>query len=371
MTMSQERSMDQLGTGLPALLQLGVDGGTKLYRGSFAAPLTATGMLAVGGGVASCNSVAGIAAATVDNTAGSDGDLSVDLLQGAFRRKNSATSALDATYVCKPCYAEDGETVRAASGANYPLAGIFLGFEADGTTPVVFVSAAFTNTDITAAIAAEAATLAGITAGTGGNLVGYDDSGSKTTAATVADALDELYVDATTAQACLEVPLANFMLAAGTPLAAYSADPTPGYALADSKARCIKWGSHATPTAIWGSCPVPNDLLDTAAMNLHILASKSGATLADATTFTCAAFFQTVGAAHDADADCGGASSAMVGDAVAKTVAELTLAIAHGDVPPAPANLSFSMKPTDGLLGTDDIYVHRVWFEYTRKIMTS
>lgn len=397
--------MDQIGTGVPALVQLGVDGGTTLYRGSFAAPLTATGMLAVGGGVASTGAVGGIAMATVDNSLGGDGALSVDLAQGVFRRKNSGTSALGAAHVLGPCYAEDGETVRAAGGATYPLAGIFIGFEADGTTPLVLVLGPLNYLLSQAALEAD---LAAITAGLGASKIGvYDvatnfagedveavlaeimtifaktttpggaskvglyDSALHWTATNLETLAAEIAVSLKTAQACIEIPLSDFMLAAGTPLAAYSADPTPGYAIADSEARCIKWGSHATPTEIWGSMPVPNDLLDTAAVTLHLLASKSGATLGDATTFTVTAFFHTVGAAHDADDDCGGVTDAMIGDATAKTVAERTLAIAHGDVPPAPAVMTFSLQPTDGLLGTDDIYVFRVWFEYTRKIMTS
>jgi hypothetical protein len=93
--------------------------------------------------------------------------------------------------------------------------------------------------------------------------------------------------------------------------------------------------------------------------------------VADATTFTVTAFFQTVAALHDADADCGGTTSALTGNATAKTVAELTLSITGADLPPSPSVLTFSIKPTDGTLGTDDAIVHGIWFEYTRKTLTS
>lgn len=400
-----ERSMDQLVAGAPSKSQAGVDGGVCLYGGGFVAPLTATGYLTKGGGVASTNAVCGVAEVTVDNTSGSDGDLSVNLLHGVFARPNSGTSALDQSHLFKPCYAEDDQTVRAAGGATYPLAGIVVGFEANGDVQVLCHG----GLNYLLSQAALAANLAAITNGLGASLIGVEDAANnfaaaanveacladifvqfaKTTSpggaslvglydtathwtATTVEALAaEIAVALKTAQGCIEVPLDAFCLAAGTPITAYSSDPTPGLAVVDSKARAIKWGSHATPTALWGSVSVPNDLNDLAPMTLHLLASKSGATLVDATTFTVAAYFQTVGALHDADADCGGVSDAMVGDATAKTVAELTRAIAHGDVPPAPANLSFSFKPTDGTLGTDDIYVHRVWFEYTKKIMTS
>jgi hypothetical protein len=61
----------------------------------------------------------------------------------------------------------------------------------------------------------------------------------------------------------------------------------------------------------------------------------------------------------------------MVGTATAKTVAELTLSIAAGDVPAAPCSLSFSIKPTNGLLGTDDVIIHDMWFEVTRQLLTA
>lgn len=183
----------------------------------------------------------------------------------------------------------------------------------------------------------------------------------------------EVNANATTAQAQIDVPLASAILAAGTPMAAFAdnASSNPGITLADSESVAIRWNDNASQTAIWYRVNMPQDLDAAAPIVLHVLASKSGATLADATTFTVTAFFQTVGALHDADANCGGTTSAMTGDATAKTVAELTLSIAHGDVPPAPCALSFSIKPTDGTLGTDDVMVHAIWFEYTRATLSS
>lgn len=185
--------------------------------------------------------------------------------------------------------------------------------------------------------------------------------------------LTALDVNNASAQAVVHVPLANGILAAGTPLAAFAdnASSNPGVTLADSKSVAVRWNNNGTQTAVWYRVDMPQDMNDAAAVVAHVLASKSGATLGDATTFTIAAFFQTVAALHDADADCGGATTALVGNATAKTVAELTLSIAAGDVPPAPCSLAFSIKPTDGTLGTDDAMVHGIWFEYTRKPLTS
>jgi hypothetical protein len=105
-------------------------------------------------------------------------------------------------------------------------------------------------------------------------------------------------------------------------------------------------------------------------MVVHVVASKTGATVGDATTFTIAAFFHPVGALRDADANAGGASSAMTGNATSKTVQRVTRTIAATDIPnksatdPCPA-LSLSVKPTDGTLGTDDVTIHQILIEYT------
>jgi hypothetical protein len=203
--------------------------------------------------------------------------------------------------------------------------------------------------------------------------VAIEDAGLFTSAATVEAALAELYQNVKTAQAQVNVPLATAILAAGTPMAAFadSATSDPGITLANSKAVGIRWNNAATQIAIWYGVPMPQDLDDTAAIVLHVLASKTGATSGDATTFTVTAFFQTVGALHDADTDRGGTTTAMTGNATAKTVAELTLSIAGSAVPASPSVLSFSIKPTNGLLGTDDVIVEGLWFEYQRKLLAS
>lgn len=404
--LADDRSLDQQDFGVPSIVQGGVDGGTCLYQGAFAAPLTATGYLAVGGGVASTNAVMGISSHRADNTSGSDGDISANLANGVFARPNSTGAALTQAHFGKPCYAEDSQTLRNAGGATYPLAGVCLGLNDEGEV-LVFVSAAlnyllsqgaletalasilngqgasmigvedaalnFTAADVEAALAEIMTLMAGITGATGGNLVGYDDSGTKTTAATVANALDELYVHETTAQGIIEVPLPAFRDADGDPLVKFAdgASTVPGWNVADSEALGLRWNNHGTPDPVVGSVGIPEDLDETAALVLHIMASKTGNTLADAVTFTVTAFFQTVGALHDADADCGGTSSAMTGDSAAKTVQEETLSIAAGDVPAPPANLTFTLQPTDGKLDTDDVIVERVWFEYTKRILSS
>ncbi len=159
------------------------------------------------------------------------------------------------------------------------------------------------------------------------------------------------------------------MLADGTPLAAWAdnASSNPGITLADSKAKAVRWNNNASQTAVWYSVPLPQDLDDATTISVHGLVSKSGATLADAVKLTVAAFFVAPGAAHDADADCGGDSNALTGDAAAKTVTELIRTIAAVDVHAAPCVLSFSVKPKDGTLGTDDAILSGLWVEFEKK----
>ncbi len=104
-----------------------------------------------------------------------------------------------------------------------------------------------------------------------------------------------------------------------------------------------------------------------------MVAAKSGATSGDAVTFAVGCFLKPVGALQDADADAGGASSAMTGAATAKTLQKVTRTIAATDVPEPtaalPVSVMFSVKPTAGTLGTDDVTLSQMYIEYT-KIVT-
>lgn len=171
----------------------------------------------------------------------------------------------------------------------------------------------------------------------------------------------------------IDLELNNFWLSTGAPLAAFAdgASATPGLARDNSKAVGIRWNNHATPSAVYTQVTMPGDRQPGTAMTLNIVASKSGATLADAVTFTVSAFNQVVGALQDADADFGGASGAMTGNATAKTVQRVTRTLASADLADAPNCVSLGFKPTDGTLGTDDVTVHAVFIEYTRADQTA
>jgi predicted RecA/RadA family phage recombinase len=161
----------------------------------------------------------------------------------------------------------------------------------------------------------------------------------------------------------VEIPLLSAIEADGTLLAAFSDgdSTTPGIAVANSKALGIRWNNHATPDPIMVSVPIPADRKADDDLVIHVLASKTGATVGDAVTFAVGAFFLVPDALHDADADCGGTTSAMDGDAAAKTVQEVTLTIDAADIPTDDGVLTLTLQPTDGTLGTDDVIVERAW----------
>jgi hypothetical protein len=154
-----------------------------------------------------------------------------------------------------------------------------------------------------------------------------------------------------------DVDLMSGVLAAGTVLAAFADGDsvTPGINVANSEAMGVRWNDHATPAAVFKSIPLPADLDATQDLTIEILASKTGATDADDVTFTIGAFLNTVGALHDADANFGGATDAMVGTATAKTVQRVTLTLPAAALTADATALTLSVKPTDGTLETDDV----------------
>jgi hypothetical protein len=175
-----------------------------------------------------------------------------------------------------------------------------------------------------------------------------------------------------TAQAFMPVNIRTFHLAAGTPLAAFAngASATPGIALDDSEAAGVRWNDNGTLSAIWGAVDLPSDRKPGSDVIVHIKASKTGATLADAVTFVVGAFFQPVAALRDADATAGGTSSAMTGNATSKRVQKVTRTIAAADIPDPSttdpcATMSMSLVPT--ALTVDDVTIHSVELEYTRQ----
>jgi len=185
--------------------------------------------------------------------------------------------------------------------------------------------------------------------------------------------IDALQADAATANAYVPIPLSTFLDADGDPLAKFvsAGTPTFGFNLGDSEALNIRWNNDATPGTALCQISLPADLDDAADMHLEFLCSKSGATVGDATTLTVAAFIVAEGNLHDADANAGGVSNALVGNATAKTTDVLAVTLLAADVPALAHTMTFTVTPTAGTLGTDDLLMHSARLRYTRKIQTS
>lgn len=290
--------------------------GQKAYQGAMFCRRTADGY-AVRAGTAGTGRVLGIAKAD-SATCVASGDTNVNLLTGQFIRPLHASRYPTLADIGKAVYASDDQTIS-NDPTDGPVAGILTGFE-DGSGDAIFL------------IEAPDASLVGL--------------GQK------------------------EVPVYPSILAAGTPMAAFAdngAASAPGITLVDSEGMGIRWNNQATQTAVWTRFTMPLDIDTSKDAVLELFASKTGATVGDATTFTITVFNNAKSALHDADADYGGATSAMTGDATAKTVQRVTrtLAAANLGQPGEPVSLSF--KPTDGTLGTDDVILFGMNLRYTRK----
>lgn len=218
------------------------------------------------------------------------------------------------------------------------------------------------------------AEFASTAAGKGSALVGSNDAGGFTDKTTTEEQVQEIYQHLKSTQHAIPIPITAALDAATGALLAVFADgdtTTPGTQLTNSKAAAVRWNNHATPGAIAITVPMPPDLDHTANLEFHALVSKIGATVGDATALTVGAFEQTVGALHDADADFGGDTNAVVGNAASKTVSELTLVLAHANVSAPPSAITLTIKPKDGTLGTDDFLLHAAWFERKPTLLTS
>lgn len=340
--LASERYTRKVGDQMPAKLQFGVDGGAaKIWEGAMVSLLTATGM-AVRAGTASSGYCVGVAEATVE-AGSSDGDKSINVLQGAFWFGNSsAGDEVTAASFGKNCYIVDDQTVADNSnGGAREIAGVVLALDAQ-LGVLVLISAVLNSF---------------------GDVAETDNEAD----------IDALEVDAATVNSIVHIPLTTFLDADGDPLAKFvsAGSPTFGFNLADSEALNLRWNNDATPGTALCQIALPPDLDDTADMQLEFLCSKSGATVGDATTLTITAFLIAEGDLHDADANAGGVTNALVGNAAAKTTDVLSLTITAANVPAGARSMTFTVTPTAGTLGTDDLMIHDVRIRYKRKIQVA
>lgn len=112
-----ERSVVRYGAEVGPLvskLNLPMAASTKIFKGGLvsASNLAASKGQAVKAGAALSQTVVGIALATVDNSAGSAGALSIEVQPGVWWMGNSsAGDAIDLQHIGMPCYVVDDQTV--------------------------------------------------------------------------------------------------------------------------------------------------------------------------------------------------------------------------------------------------------------------
>jgi hypothetical protein len=195
-----------------------------------------------------------------------------------------------------------------------------------------------------------------------------DDSALSTAVTTAQTDIDALQADALTAQAFIPIPIFTW-LDGGAPMAAFVDGSVNGTQLTDSEAAGFRFNPVGQDTSVLStSVPLPADLDDAADIVLHVMCFRVGSS--DTTTVLAGnAFFQTVGAAHTADADAITVDSAAI-DAATTVVEEVTLTIAAADVPAAPCTLTLTLAPS-AALDADDLVIVGTWLEYTRALLTA
>jgi len=342
------------------LLGFPVDDGDTIYGGAFVC-VNADGYAVPGADTAGLI-FEGIATQQVDNSAGLDGAKTVVLRRRGLIK--AAIAAATQANVGDNVFLVDDQTVGlAATTTNDIFCGVIAGY-IDTTHVWVDIEPAIRRADVVTHIE-------DATAAHAASAVSVLDSGEFTGEDDVEAALAEIYQSLLTAKGIIQVPM-PVITNAGVALAAFSdGDSTvPGYCVT-AKGLGIRWNNHATPGAVGSKVIVPPDADVTANMVLHILAAKTGATEADATKFTVGAYNNDVAALYDADDTFGGDTTAMTGNATAKTVQEVTLTLALANLTAYPAAIELTIQPKAGTLGTDDVILLASWIEYKKKLLTA
>jgi hypothetical protein len=305
----------------------------------------------------------GIAQERVDNSLGSAGDKNVIVRRRGLFRMTFHT-AISIANVGDKVFIYDDESVDVTANVTHKIFCGIIATYIDTTHAWVDIEPAIRQADV-------ASHVADASAAHSASAIAVVDEGTFTEADDVEEALAEIYQHLKSAKGIIPVPMPN-ITNAGAALAAFSDGDSavPGYCVT-AKGLGIRWNNHATPGAVGTKVIVPPDADVTANMVLHILAAKTGATVGDAVKFTVGAYNNDVGAAYDADDNFGGDTTAMTGNATAKSVQEVTLTLALADLTAYPAAIELTIKPKDGTLSADDVILLAAWIEYKKKLLTA
>jgi hypothetical protein len=199
--------------------------------------------------------------------------------------------------------------------------------------------------------------------------VSIADAGNFTLAATVEAALQEIYQHLVTVQGFIDVPLTSFReLAGGVFINAagnggiLATDSTPILTnIGDGDAARIAWAA-GNADQIEAQLNLPPDIDKTANLVVHIITSKD-ANVNNACHLDGEAYF------GESDADCFPAAAAANLMAQAKT--ELTATILAADLPATQLDNNMTLVLMPEAHANDVVYLHAVWIEYKKAILTS
>jgi len=333
----------------------------EIFNGAFVC-VNATGYL-IPGDDATGIIFHGVSREYKDNSLGSDGDLNCNVRRRGLVKAIMDTAITQAN-VGDNVFLVDDQTVDLTGNVTYNIfCGIIAGY-IDTTHAWIDIEPAIRQADVATHIAdASGAHAASAISGA--------DAGGFTSETELEGMTQEIYQSLLTAKGIIDIPMPT-ITNAGVALAAFSNadDPLPGFCVT-AEGLGIRWNNHGTPTPVGTKAMIPPDMDITANAVLHILAAKVGATEGDATKFTIEAFNNVVDALYDADADFGGDTDAMTGDATSKTVQHVTLTLALANLAAYPAAMELTIQPKDGTLGTDDVIMLATWIEYQKKLLAA
>lgn len=325
--LTTERDTKRMGNQAdPADISLPVAASTKIYQGAivcdngsgYAVKGTATtGLIAVGR-----------AEQTVDNSAGSAGDLSVPVKRGVFKYANSAGDALAIGDRYSLVYIEDDQTV-CKTGTGKSIAGVMIDIDGDNIWVAVGIAHALSYASLSSDVSAH-------------------DTHLKTAQAHLAVPLYSLRE--TTAFDVGNIAANGGVLASDTtPVLSAINDATDG-------CQRVLWAASNNDQVTF-QLPLPADLDDTADIKLYTRIVSGGTT--DAVGFTVKSFFDEADTAVD--------DTSATNQTTTYTNALTTIAAA--DVPAGAKTLTVGLTPVAHT--TDTLAMTAVWIEYTRKLLAS
>ncbi len=330
----------------------------------------------------------GVAQGQSDNSSGSDGDKTVEVITD-YVFKFNATSITQAM-VGSPMYVKDDNTFDDTS-TNLVYAGVLVDYDsatvgwirigrgemAAANLSIIDAAANFTAVNVETALAEIYTSAASTANGLGASLVGIEDSGALTSTDDVEAALAEILQHIQTAQAFIPIGLMAIREATSNDIPSMTLDSATVTAQAftafggilhktttpvleftngdtDSALR-LNWAASNVDAVVFQT-PLPPDLDVSADVVIHLRAAMASTSDGNSVASDC--YFNE-----------GDTKVEDVGSVLAiATYHEVTITVAAADVPAGAQTLTCELTP--GAHGSDAMYWSALWIEYTRSTLT-